>query len=107
MSAGTRDQLYLALRLGYLEHRLDCHEPMPFFVDDILVHFDDDRALATMEVLAELSHKTQVIFFTHHQHLVELAEANLSGKELFLHHLDGPGVRAEQPPEAAVARRPR
>jgi uncharacterized protein YhaN len=47
---------------------------MPFIVDDILVTFDDARATAALELLAELSSKTQVIFFTHHHRLVELAE---------------------------------
>ena len=32
-------------------------------VDDILLRFDDERSLATLKVLAELSRKTQVIFF--------------------------------------------
>ena len=87
MSDGTRDQLYLALRLAYVEKQLTTHEPMPFIVDDILVHFDDGRSQATLEVLAELSTKTQVIFFTHHIHLAELAKTRLSDDLLFVHHL--------------------
>jgi uncharacterized protein YhaN len=74
MSEGTADQLYLSIRLATLEQHLATHEPIPFVVDDILVHFDDDRAFAALQVLAELSKKTQVLFFTHHAHLVELAE---------------------------------
>jgi uncharacterized protein YhaN len=74
MSDGTADQLYLALRLASLEQYLENNEPLPFVVDDILMRFDDDRALATLDVLAGLSDKTQVLFFTHHWHLVELAE---------------------------------
>jgi uncharacterized protein YhaN len=74
MSDGTADQLYLALRLASLEAYLETNEPMPFVVDDILIKFDNDRARAAMEVLAGLSQKTQVIFFTHHRHLVDLAE---------------------------------
>jgi len=74
MSDGTCDQLYLALRLASLERYLEGNEPMPFIVDDILIRFDDGRAKAALEALAELSKKTQVIFFTHHQRLVSLAE---------------------------------
>jgi uncharacterized protein YhaN len=44
MSNGTRDQLYLALRLASLEKYMESSEPMPFIVDDILVDFDDDRS---------------------------------------------------------------
>ena len=54
MSSGTRDQLYLALRLASLEKYMESAEPMPFIVDDILVHFDDERSKATLGVLAEL-----------------------------------------------------
>jgi uncharacterized protein YhaN len=74
MSDGTRDQLYLALRLATLEQYLANHEPLPFIVDDILIQFDDQRAEAALQVLAELSAKTQVLFFTHHWRLVELAK---------------------------------
>jgi uncharacterized protein YhaN len=71
MSSGTRDQLYLALRLAALEKYLESSEPMPFIIDDILIQFDDDRSAATLGVLAELGKKTQVILFTHHSRLVE------------------------------------
>jgi len=87
MSDGTTDQLYLALRLASLETYLKNNEPMPFIVDDILIRFDDKRATAALQVLAELSTKTQVIFFTHHQHLVELAETNIDSTTLFKHSL--------------------
>ena len=71
MSEGTCDQLYLALRLASLEIWLKRGEPMPFIVDDILVSFDNPRAVATLKILAELSTQTQVIFFAHHEHLVD------------------------------------
>ncbi len=87
MSEGTADQLYLALRLAALEIRMEKNEPLPFIADDILIQFDDERAMATLEVLAGLSLKTQVIFFTHHRHLLELAEKHLDGNVLFIHHL--------------------
>ncbi len=88
MSDGTTDQLYLSLRLSSLESYLDNNEPMPFIVDDILIKFDNERAIATLKVLAELSKKTQVIFFTHHHHLVELAEASIESSLLFNHALE-------------------
>jgi uncharacterized protein YhaN len=79
MSEGTCDQLYLALRLASLETYLAEHEPIPLIVDDILIQFDDDRAGAALQALAELSKQTQVIFFTHHQHLVRMARDRLDG----------------------------
>jgi uncharacterized protein YhaN len=74
MSSGTRDQLFLALRLATLEWRLEKNEPMPFIVDDILINFDDKRSKATLKVLADLSKKNQVILFTHHRQIVEEAK---------------------------------
>lgn len=82
MSDGTCDQLYLALRLASLESWLAHHEPLPFIVDDVLMNFDDARAVATLKILAQLSRRTQVIFFTHHQHLVDLAREHLSPDDL-------------------------
>ncbi|HHX82014.1 MAG TPA: hypothetical protein GX696_03410 [Pseudomonadaceae bacterium] len=74
MSSGTRDQLYLALRLASLEKYMESSEPMPFIVDDILVDFDDARSQAALQVLAELAERMQIILFTHHLRLVEQAQ---------------------------------
>ncbi|HEV3022375.1 MAG TPA: hypothetical protein VGX76_07900, partial [Pirellulales bacterium] len=87
MSEGTADQLYLALRLASLESYLDDHDPVPLVIDDILINFDNERSLAALRVLAELSRRTQVIFFTHHEHLVEMAEQHLEPDVLFTHRL--------------------
>ena len=87
MSDGTGDQLYLALRLASLENHLASHEPVPFIVDDILISFDDARAMAALGLLAEFSRRVQILFFTHHQHLVELARSTLPEGVLFVHEL--------------------
>ncbi|MFO0868191.1 MAG: AAA family ATPase [Pirellulales bacterium] len=87
LSEGSADQLYLALRLAYLADWLERHEPLPLIVDDILIKFDDRRSRATLQLLAEFSHRTQVILFTHHQHLVELARDAVSPDVLFVQTL--------------------
>lgn len=87
MSEGTRDQLYLALRIASLEHHLDTNPPLPFIVDDILVQFDDARAAAALQVLADLSDRTQVIFFTHHEHLLDVARRQIAADKLVVHRL--------------------
>ena len=87
MSEGTADQLYLALRLASLGAYLDDHEPMPLIVDDILVNFDDVRAAAALRALADLAGRTQVLFFTHHDHLVDLACAAIDPARLVVHRL--------------------
>lgn len=73
MSSGTRDQLFLALRLASLEHRLKKSEPMPFTVDDILINFDESRSKAALRALARLSENNQVLVFTHHNQLYEMS----------------------------------
>lgn len=72
MSDGTTDQLYLSLRIASIEIYANENEPIPFIVDDILVHFDDIRSKETLKILLELSKQTQIIFFTHHSRLVDI-----------------------------------
>jgi len=72
MSDGSTDQLYLALRIASIENYVRENEPIPFIVDDILVHFDDVRSKETLKILLELSNQTQIIFFTHHYRILEL-----------------------------------
>jgi uncharacterized protein YhaN len=98
MSEGTHDQLFLALKLAMLEHYLDQNQPFPLILDDILVQFDDARASAALRVLAALSRRTQVIFFTHHEHLIDLARTNIDASQLILHHLPGPGSASRANP---------
>jgi uncharacterized protein YhaN len=77
MSNGTADQLYLALRIASVEDYLDRADPLPFVADDLFINFDDERATAGLKVLGQLATRTQVLFFTHHRHLVDIARASL------------------------------
>jgi uncharacterized protein YhaN len=74
LSEGTRDQLYLALRLIALGEQAASGTTLPFIADDILQTFDDDRARAALGALLTLSEQVQVIVLTHHAHLSALAE---------------------------------
>lgn len=84
LSDGERDQLYLALRLAAIEDYAARAEPLPFVADDLLVHFDDPRAARTLETLRQLAEHVQVVFLTHHAHLVDLARATLGPTGLHL-----------------------
>lgn len=75
LSDGTRHQLFLALRLAGIEQHFRDREPVPLIIDDVLVSFDDARARATLKCLGEMAAKTQVLLFTHHRHVVDLAVA--------------------------------
>ncbi len=46
--------------------------------DDLLVNFDDRRAKAALRVLADFAAVTQVILFTHHGHIAEMAADGLA-----------------------------
>lgn len=77
MSTGTRDQLYLALRIAALEIQIGAAAALPVIADDVLINFDDERAAAGLRVFAGLAGKTQVLMFTHHRHLVDVARGAL------------------------------
>lgn len=77
MSEGTRDQLYLALRLAYLEDYAGKTEPLPFIGDDLLTNFDDERTKRGLAALAEVGRRVQPILFTHHQRVVDFAVSEL------------------------------
>lgn len=81
MSEGTADQLFLALRLAAAEQSVAAGSRLPFLADDLFINFDDARARAGFEVLAELAGSMQILFFTHHAHLAELA-AEVVGADL-------------------------
>jgi uncharacterized protein YhaN len=88
MSEGTRAQLYLSLRLATLEQQYSSHgEPMPFVVDDILIGFDDKRTRVGLEVLAEVAQKTQVLLFTHHRRVLDLANTLEAPAGIYIHEL--------------------
>ena len=85
----------MALRVASIEDYLERAVALPFVADDLFINFDDDRAAAGFRLLEKLSASTQVLFFTHHAHLVEIARSTL-----------GEGVHvvslADDPAEAAA-----
>ena len=80
LSDGTRDALWLALRIAAIEAHLDREGPVPVVLDDVLVNLDDARAAAALSVLAGLAERTQVVLFTHHAHLAGLASEVLGAR---------------------------
>ena len=74
LSEGTRDQLFLALRIAALELQIESKGALPFVADDLFINFDNDRSKAGLRALRDLSAKTQVLFLTHHDHLLPLVK---------------------------------
>ena len=64
LSAGTRDQLYLALRLAVSEVLAGEGEPCPLVLDDPFLTFDDARTARGMELLRRIAKRRQVILLT-------------------------------------------
>lgn len=94
MSSGTRDQLFLCLRLAAVELWIDRHGPLPFIADDLFTTFDEARTLAGLRMLAALAHRTQVLVFTHHAHVAELAREATPGGACIVHALAEAGQSA-------------
>ncbi len=66
LSRGTAEQLYLALRFGYIRHRSRDAEPLPVVMDDIMVNFDAERRQCAAKAILELAREHQILFFTCH-----------------------------------------
>lgn len=65
LSRGTREQLYLCLRLALAENfGDDTTATPPIVLDDVLVNFDPERAVACADVLAEVARTHQVVLFS-------------------------------------------
>lgn len=79
LSRGTREQLYLALRLAYVRMYCEKNEPLPLVMDDVLVNFDQRRAAQTLAALHTLSQELQIIFLTCHAPTVQLVERTCPG----------------------------
>ena len=77
LSSGTEDQLFLALRIAAVEDFLTRAVALPFVADDLFINFDLERSAAGFEVLGQLAEQTQVLFYTHHPHLVDVARETL------------------------------
>lgn len=82
MSEGTADQLYLALRLAALDLQRQRGVDLPVILDDVLMTSDDSRAICIFKALQQFSKAGQVIVFTHHRHLCDLARSCIAPEAL-------------------------
>ena len=62
LSNGAKDQLYLALRLSFI-NMLFKNKEVPIFLDDAFVQYDDERRKKALELLIKEDF-AQIIFFT-------------------------------------------
>ena len=76
LSLGTRQQLYLSLRIALLLTAENVGRGLPIMCDDILVNFDNERREQAVSALVELASKRQVILFTCHPDVASLVCAS-------------------------------
>lgn len=73
LSRGTREAVFIALRLSLAAAYSRRGVMLPLVLDDVLVNFDRTRALhaaRTLQTFAELGH--QVMMFTCHEHIADI-----------------------------------
>jgi uncharacterized protein YhaN len=72
LSTGTREQLYLAIRMAYITHYCEHHEPLPVVMDDCFVNFDEQRARLVLESIANWRDSLQTILLSCHWRVVQI-----------------------------------
>jgi uncharacterized protein YhaN len=74
LSNGAVDQVYLALRLALTQLISGNGEPLPVFLDDALMQYDDERLRMALGFLSRFGKDTQILLFTCHRYVAEQAE---------------------------------
>lgn len=73
LSSGTREAVFLSLRLALVADFARRGIDLPLILDDVLVNFDRVRARCAANVLLDFAeHGHQVLMFTCHEHIVQL-----------------------------------
>ncbi len=83
LSRGTREQLYLSLRMALASSFAKRGASLPLVLDDVLVNFDSERAAAAAEVLRDFAAAgRQTIVFTCHEHIRDIFAAKAPTRQL-------------------------
>jgi len=73
LSEGTREQIYLLLRVAMAEHLVTTAETAPLLLDEVTVQSDGTRKRELLGVLHALSAERQVVLFTHDDDVISWA----------------------------------
>lgn len=71
LSAGTMEQIYLAVRLSVA--RLLCRDKMPLIIDDIFANYDEPRLINTLDCLKTIDTE-QIILMTSNPHIGDMLD---------------------------------
>lgn len=66
-STGTREQVYLALRLATVDHVDHDQERLPLLLDEVFVNWDAERRRRGLDLVAEIARVRQVFVCTCHE----------------------------------------
>jgi hypothetical protein len=103
LSQGTREQLFVALRLAMVNSFARRGTRLPIILDDVLVNFDNRRARAAAALLRDFSDEgRQLLVFTCHEHISEIFRS-LDVPVTNLPECDEP--RTSLPPQETIKRR--
>ncbi len=80
LSEGTREQIYLLLRVAMAEHLVTNGEQAPLLLDEVTVQSDSLRKSQLLDVLHRLSAERQVVLFTHDDDVLAWADGRLDGE---------------------------
>lgn len=73
LSEGTREQVFLAVRLALIKAFAKQGRVLPVILDDVLVNFDSVRSQATAELFIEFAAEGhQLLVFTCHEHILAM-----------------------------------
>ena len=89
LSRGTREAVYLSLRLALVGAYSRRGATIPMILDDVLVNFDGQRAHAAAEVLYDFSRNGhQILMFTCHEHMRDMFHSLGADVRILPQHLD-------------------
>lgn len=94
LSRGTREAVFLALRLALVSAYARRGIVLPMVLDDVLVNFDEERCDSAARVLAQFARTGyQVLMFTCHHHIHQACGKHGVSVQALPHHRDA--VQAE------------
>jgi uncharacterized protein YhaN len=80
LSGGTREQIYLLLRMAMAQHLVTTAESAPMLLDEVTAQADAERRTAILDMLLTMAADRQLILFTHDEDVVAWAEGHVVGE---------------------------
>lgn len=103
LSEGTREQIYLLLRVAMAEHLVTTDESAPLLLDEVTAQSDPERKLRMLDVLHALSADRQIVLFSHDAEVMEWARLALGEPRDRLVRLGGLDTSPQIPSSLAEA----